>query len=126
MKMQDLWINARSDESLCLGRTPIAGKCYGAVRWKAHLKAAAVNQLGLESGACQQQVHIDQGLCATGSFYMQTSQGVIQGGSHKDCRLLERANDYRYSYSYSLVAQPPQKQSENRGVLPTTHHPSPA
>ena len=57
---------------------------------------------------------------ATGSFNLQTSHGVIQGISHRDCRLLERANGYRYS----LIAQAPQKESENVGVLRTPLSPA--
>ena len=34
---------------------------------------------------------------ASGSFNIQTAQGVVQGISWKDCRLLQRANGYRYS-----------------------------
>jgi 5-methylcytosine-specific restriction endonuclease McrA len=59
---------------------------------------------------------------ATGSFNLQTSHGVIQGISHRDCRLLERAN----GFSYSRITQPSQKESENGGVLPTLRYPSPA
>jgi 5-methylcytosine-specific restriction endonuclease McrA len=59
---------------------------------------------------------------ATGSFNLQIAQGVIQGISHKDCQLLQRADGYRYS----RVAHTSQKESENGGVLRTPRDPSPA
>jgi hypothetical protein len=33
---------------------------------------------------------------ASGSFNLQTSNAVVQGISHKHCRLLQRANGYSY------------------------------
>ena len=59
---------------------------------------------------------------AAGYFNLQTSQGIVQGISHKACRLLQRADGYKYSY----IAQPSQKESENGGVLCTPRYPSPA
>ena len=43
---------------------------------------------------------------ATGSFNIQTPQGLIQGISYRHCRLIWRAD----GYSYSLMAQ---KEKEN-------------
>ena len=43
---------------------------------------------------------------ATGSFNIQTPKGLIQGVSHRRCRIIWRAD----GYSYSLVAQ---KEKEN-------------
>jgi 5-methylcytosine-specific restriction endonuclease McrA len=58
---------------------------------------------------------------ASGSFNLQTGVSVIQGVSHKHCRLLQRAD----GYSYSLIAQT-KKESENRDVLRTSRYPAPA
>lgn len=46
----------------------------------------------------------------TGSFNIQTAQGVVQGISHRHCRVLMRGD----GYSYHLVAHA-QEESENRG-----------
>ena len=36
---------------------------------------------------------------ASGSFNIQTTQGVVQGISHKHCRVVQRADGYGYSFS---------------------------
>lgn len=36
---------------------------------------------------------------ATGNFNLQTAQGVVQGISHRHCRLLQRADGYGYSFT---------------------------
>ena len=36
---------------------------------------------------------------ATGSFNIQTTEGVIQGISHKHCKLLQRGDGYGYQQS---------------------------
>jgi hypothetical protein len=36
---------------------------------------------------------------ATGSFNIQTAQGVVQGISHRHCRITQRADGYGYSFS---------------------------
>lgn len=41
---------------------------------------------------------------ATGSFKLQTPQGVVQGVSHRHCRMLQRGDGYAYSTG-QLVAQ---------------------
>lgn len=47
---------------------------------------------------------------ATGSFNFQTSVGVTQGVSHRDCRILQRGD----GYGYSLIAHST-KESGHRG-----------
>jgi len=47
---------------------------------------------------------------ASGSFNIQTAQGVVQGIGHKHCRLVQRGDGYGYSY----IAQQ-RKESESRG-----------
>jgi len=39
------------------------------------------------------------GVRASGSFNIQTPQGVVQGVSHKHCRLIQRADGYGYSFT---------------------------
>ncbi len=34
---------------------------------------------------------------ATGSFNIQTAQGVVQGVSHRHCKVMQRADGYGYS-----------------------------
>jgi len=47
---------------------------------------------------------------ASGSFNIQTAQGVVQGIGYKHCRRVQRGDGYGYSY----IAQQ-RKESENRG-----------
>jgi hypothetical protein len=47
---------------------------------------------------------------ATGSFNIQTAEGVVQGISHRYCKIMQRGD----GYSYSLVALST-KESGHRG-----------
>jgi len=58
---------------------------------------------------------------ASGSFNLQLATSVVQGISHKYCRLLQRGN----GYGYSLIPAS-RKERENRGALRTPCYPSPA
>ena len=49
---------------------------------------------GKKAGTYQGRVAIR----ATGSFNIQTQQGVVQGISHRHCRLLQRADGYGYTF----------------------------
>ncbi|ANB02353.1 RNA-guided endonuclease IscB [Ectothiorhodospira sp. BSL-9] len=49
---------------------------------------------GKKAGTYQGRVAIR----ATGSFNIQTAQGVVQGISHRHCRLLQRADGYGYTF----------------------------
>lgn len=49
---------------------------------------------GKKAGIYQGRVAIR----ATGSFNIQSSQGVVQGISHRHCRLLQRADGYGYTF----------------------------
>ena len=49
---------------------------------------------GKKAGTYQGRVAIR----ATGSFNIQTPQGVVQGISHRHCRLLQRADGYGYTF----------------------------
>ncbi len=49
---------------------------------------------GKKAGAYQGRVAIR----ATGSFNIQTREGVVQGISHRHCRLLQRADGYSYTF----------------------------
>ena len=55
---------------------------------------------GVKSGTYAGRVAIR----ATGSFNIQTPQGVIQGVSHRHCRIIQRADGYGYSTLRSLGA----------------------
>ncbi|MBK1648013.1 RRXRR domain-containing protein [Rhabdochromatium marinum] len=41
----------------------------------------------------------------TGSFNIQTTQGVIQGISHRYCQVLQRADGYDYSFTPTLTEE---------------------
>jgi hypothetical protein len=58
---------------------------------------------------------------ASGYFNLQLATSVVQGVSHKYCRLLQRGN----GDGSSLIA-PTRKESRNSGVLRTPCYPSPA
>jgi hypothetical protein len=51
---------------------------------------------------------------ATGSFNIQTAQGVVQGISHRHCRLIQRGNGYGYSQQSKIA--PTNGGSENRAA----------
>jgi hypothetical protein len=44
---------------------------------------------------------------ASGRFNIQTPSGVVQGVSHRCCRLVQRADGYGYCWRSSTVAMPP-------------------
>jgi 5-methylcytosine-specific restriction endonuclease McrA len=60
---------------------------------------------------------------ATGSFNMQTQQGVVQGISHKHCRVIQRADGYGYSLVATMdaIGTPPKQ-----GTLRVPRSASPA
>jgi len=57
----------------------------------------------------------------SGSLNLQLAASVVQGISHKYCRLLQRGS----GYGFSLIA-PARKKSENRDALRASCYPSPA
>jgi len=60
---------------------------------------------------------------ATGSFNIQTAQGVVQGISHRHCRAVQRAD----GYGYSIVAKMESEQvSHKAGTLHVPRSTSPA
>jgi len=60
---------------------------------------------------------------ATGSFNIQTAQGVVQGISHRHCRVVQRAD----GYGYSIVAKMESEQvSHKAGLLRDPRSTSPA
>jgi len=65
---------------------------------------AAEVTAGKNLGRCVGRVAVR----ASGSFNIQTSIGVVQGISHRYCKVLQRGD----GYGYSLVAQQPGKETE--------------
>ncbi len=54
--------------------------------------------IGKKAGTCQGRVAIR----ATGSFNIRTRKGVVQGISHRHCRLLQRADGYGYTFEPTI------------------------
>ncbi|MEB0118739.1 HNH endonuclease, partial [Undibacterium sp. RTI2.2] len=56
---------------------------------------------------------------AIGSFNIQTSQGVVQGISHRHCRVTQRGDGYGYSQVAKLVVigTPPKQRNASRPAL---------
>lgn len=59
---------------------------------------------------------------ATGSFNIQTGTQVIQGISHKHCKVTQRADGYGYSYVINQDSKPTEKQGRaSHGALSLPH-----
>jgi hypothetical protein len=56
---------------------------------------------GKKAGTYQGRVAIR----ATGSFNIQTREGVVQGISHRHCRLLQRADGYGYTFQPKTIQE---------------------
>jgi hypothetical protein len=59
----------------------------------------------------KQGVHVGRvAVRSSGSFNVQTHNGVVQGLSHKHCRILQRSDGYNFTYGAAI---PPTTDSKN-------------